>query len=136
MVKMEKMVGAGEEHRSMSITIAKLGAAFLVGLSALAAAPSARAQPQLAPGDIKQIAEEALVYGLPLVMNYTVFYEYFVDKGGPQYKAPPNQLYNTARVYTPKDTSVVTPNSDTPYSFVALDLRAEPFVICNPEIEK
>ena len=30
----------------------------------------------------------------------------------------------------------MTPNSDTPYSFVAMDLRAEPFVIRNPEIEK
>src|SRR5262245_59233744 len=69
-------------------------------------------------------------------MNYTVFYEYFVDKSGREYKAPPNQLYNTARVYTPADTAIVTPNSDTPYSFVAMDLRAEPFVICNPEIEQ
>ena len=65
-----------------------------------------------------------------------MFYEYFIDEAGKQYKAPPNQLYNTARVYTPKDTAIVTPNSDTPYSFVDMDLRAEPFVFCNPEIEK
>src|SRR5271163_2954512 len=84
----------------------------------------------------QQIAEEAFIYGLPLVMNYAVFYQYFVDKTSPQYKAPLNTLYNTAEVYTPKDTAVVTPNSDTPYSFIAMDLRAEPFVICNPEIEK
>jgi hypothetical protein len=62
---------------------------------------------------------------LPLVMNYGVFYEYFVDKSGPQFKAEPNHLYNTARVYTPQDTAILTPNSDTPYSFVAMDLRAE-----------
>jgi hypothetical protein len=71
-----------------------------------------------------------------MVMNYAVFYEYYVDTAGPEYKAPVNQLYNTARVYTPADTAIVTPNSDTPYSFVAMDLRAEPFVVCNPEIEK
>ena len=29
-----------------------------------------------------------------------------------------------ARVYTPADTAIVTPNNDTPYSFVAIDLRA------------
>lgn len=87
-------------------------------------------------GEPMQIAEEAFIYGLPLVMNYEVFYQYFVDTSGPQYKAPINELYNTARVYTPKDTTVITPNSDTPYSFVAMDLRAEPFVICNPDIEK
>jgi hypothetical protein len=109
--------------------------AMAVALIALSAAPSI-AQSPLAPGEAKQIAEEAFVYGFPMVMNYAVFYQYFVDKSSPEYKAPIGQLYNTARVYTPKDTAVVTPNSDTPYSFVAMDLRAEPFVICNPEIEK
>ncbi len=100
----------------------------------LATTPSPGAT--LGKEETAQIAEEALVYGFPLVMNYTVFYEYFVDKASPEYKAPPNQIYNTARVYTPKDTAIVTPNSDTPYSFVAMDLRAEPYVVCNPEIEK
>ncbi len=82
------------------------------------------------------IAGEAFVYGLPLVMNYAVFYQYWIDKSSPEYKGPINTLYNTARVYTPADTAVVTPNSDTPYSFVAMDLRTEPYVLCNPEIEK
>ena len=109
-------------------------AAFSAGLL-LAGASTASAQ-SLAPKEAQAIAEEAFIYGLPMVMNYAVFYEYFIDKTGREYKAPPNQLYNTARVYTPKDTAVVTPNSDTPYSFVAMDLRSEPFVLCNPEIEK
>jgi hypothetical protein len=39
-------------------------------------------------------------------------------------------------VYTPKDAAIVTPNSDTPYSFAGLDLRAEPFVFCHPAIAK
>jgi hypothetical protein len=86
-------------------------------------------------GDIARIAEEAFMYGFPIVMNYTVFYQYFIDKTSPQYKAPINQLYHTGHVYTPKYTAVVTPDSDTPYSMLAMDLRAEPFVICNPEIE-
>src|ERR1700737_4716535 len=88
---------------------------------------------QVHKGEAK-IAEQAFIYGFPMVMNYAVFYDYFIDKSSPGYKAPLNQLYNTARVYTPKDTTIVTPNSDTPYSFVAMDLRAEPYVICNPEI--
>src|SRR5262249_11831282 len=98
--------------------------------------PTTSGSATLGKGETEQIAEEALIYASPMVMNYTVFYEYFVDRASPEYKAPPNQLYNTARVYTPKDTAIVTPNSDTPYSFVAMDLRADPFVICNPEIEK
>ena len=85
---------------------------------------------------MRKIAEEAIIYGFPMVMNYGVYYESFVDKASSQYKAPFNELYNTARVYTPADTAVVTPNSDTPYSFIGMDLRAEPIVICNPDIDK
>ena len=79
--------------------------------------------------EAKAIAEEGFIYGLPIVMNYAVMYEYSVDKNSGQYKAPFNQINNEARVFTYKDTAVVTPNSDTPYSMLWLDLRAEPIVI-------
>src|SRR5258708_3956585 len=39
-------------------------------------------------------------------------------------------------VYTYKDTAVVTPNSDTPYSFVWMDLRAEPIVLSVPAVDQ
>jgi len=84
----------------------------------------------------KDIAEEAFIYGFPMVMNYAVLNEYFVNKDSAEYKTGFNQIYNTARVYTPKDTAVVTPNSDTPYSFVCADVRAEPIVLSVPEVEK
>lgn len=90
----------------------------------------------LSPAEVKAIAEEGFVYGLPLVMNYAVMYEYAVDTSSSQYKAPFNKLTNEARVFTYEDTSVVTPNSDTPYSFVCMDLRAEPQVISVPAVEK
>ena len=82
------------------------------------------------------IAEEGFIYGLPIVMNYAVMYEYAVDKDSGQYKAPFNQIKNEARVFTYEDTAVVTPNSDTPYSFLWLDLRAEPMVISVPAVDK
>ena len=90
------------------------------------------------PGIIeaKSIAEEGFIYGLPIVMNYAVMYEYSVDKNSGQYKAPFNQIKNEARVYTYKDTAVITPNSDTPYSLLWLDLRAEPIVLSVPAVEK
>jgi len=84
----------------------------------------------------KAIAEEGFIYGLPLVMNYAVMHEYAVDKGGPQFKAPFNQIKNEARVFTYKDTAIITPNSDTPYSFLWVDLRAEPIVLTVPAVEK
>jgi hypothetical protein len=86
--------------------------------------------------ETKAIAEEAYIYGLPIVMNYAVMYEYAVDKNNPEFKAPFNQIKNEARVFTYKDTAIVTPNSDTPYSFAWLDLRAEPIVLSVPAVEK
>jgi hypothetical protein len=86
--------------------------------------------------EAKAIAEEGFIYGLPIVMNYAVMYEYSVDKNSGQYKAPFNQIKNEARVYTYKDTAVITPNSDTPYSLLWLDLRAEPIVLSVPAVEK
>jgi hypothetical protein len=86
--------------------------------------------------DAKAIAEEGFIYGLPIVMNYAVMYEYAVDRNSGQFKAPFNQIKNEARVYTYKDTAVITPNSDTPYSLLWLDLRAEPIVLSVPAVDK
>jgi hypothetical protein len=91
-------------------------------------------QPSVA--DTKAIAEEGYIYGLPIVMNYAVMHAYSVDHTSPEFKAPFNKIKNEARVFTDKDTAIVTPNSDTPYSFLWLDLRAEPMVISVPAVEK
>jgi hypothetical protein len=86
--------------------------------------------------EAKAIAEEGFLYGLPLVMNYAVQYEYAVDRASSQYKAPFNQIKNETHVATYKDTAIITPNSDTPYSILWLDLRAEPIVLSVPAVEK
>ena len=38
--------------------------------------------------ETKDIAEEGFIYGLPIVMNYAVMYEFCVDKNSGQYKGP------------------------------------------------
>src|SRR6195256_4887606 len=86
--------------------------------------------------EAKAIAEEGFIYGLPIVMNYAVMYEYSVERNSGQFKAPFNQISNEARVFTYKDTAVITPNSDTPYSILWTDLRAEPIVLSVPAVEK
>ena len=86
--------------------------------------------------ETKAIAEEGFIYGLPIVMNYAVMYAYAVDRDSGQFKAPFNQIKNEARVFTFEDTAIVTPNSDTPYSFLWMDLRAEPMVLSVPAVDK
>jgi len=86
--------------------------------------------------EIKASAEEGFIYGLPIVMNYAVMYDYVIDRNSGRWKAPSNQISNEHRVFTYKDTTVVTPNSDTPYSMAWLDLRAEPIVISVPAVDK
>jgi hypothetical protein len=97
---------------------------------------AAHASPTVTPEEARAIAKEAYIYGYPLVDSYRIQNAYFVDKNEKSYKAPWNQIKNIPEVYTPADTAIQTPNSDTPYSFVGLDLRAEPIVISVPEIEK
>jgi hypothetical protein len=109
----------------------------LIALAALAvlAFTAARAA-DITPAEARAIAREAYIYGFPLVDNYRIQYGYFVDTRNPEYKAPWNQIKNTPRVFTPDDKAIQTPNSDTPYSFVGMDLRVEPVVLTVPPIEK
>ncbi|MGO4675293.1 DUF1254 domain-containing protein [Bosea sp. 2YAB26] len=88
------------------------------------------------PAEARAIAKEATIYGFPLVDNYRIQHSYFVDRNSPEFKAPWNTLVNNARVYTPDDKAIQTPNSDTPYSYVGADLRAEPLVFTVPAVEK
>ncbi|WP_378946523.1 DUF1254 domain-containing protein [Mesorhizobium sp. ANAO-SY3R2] len=90
----------------------------------------------LTPEEARAIAKEATIYGFPLVDSYRIQYSYFVDDSGREFKGPWNTLSNTARVYTPDDKAIQSPNSDTPYSFLGADLRAEPLVFTVPAIEK
>ncbi len=90
----------------------------------------------LSEQEARAIAKEAYIYGFPLVDNYRVQHAYFVNRQSPEFKAPWNEIRNIPRVYTPEDKAIQTPNSDTPYSFAGLDLRAEPMVLTIPPIEE
>lgn len=106
---------------------------LLIGLVA-ATGPARSETPN--PTEVREIAKEAYVYGVPMVSIYGTMYVFSVAKGNPEYKGPFNTVLNIARVFTPEDKAFVTPNSDTPYTFMGLDLRAEPVVLTIPPIEK
>jgi hypothetical protein len=87
------------------------------------------------PAQARAIAKDAYTYGFPVVDSYRIQYSYFVDHQNPNYRGPWNQIHSAARVFTPADTAIQTPNSDTPYSTVGADLRAEPLVLTIPPIQ-
>ena len=121
------------KHTFTSAALAgTIAATIFTGSAALTTVRAA----DITPTEARTIAKEAYIYGFPLVDNYRIQYGYFVDRQNPEFKAPWNQIVNIPRVYTPADTAIQTPNSDTPYSFVGMDLRAEPIVLTVPPIEK
>lgn len=122
------MSGPTASSGRVFISAVVLTAVLLVSTASWAQAPSA--------AEARAIARQAYVYGFPMVDNYRIIYDYFVNAKSPEYKAPFNTIKSMARVYTPEDKAVQTPNSDTPYSMLGLDLRAEPMVLTVPAIEK
>ncbi len=109
---------------------------FLILILSAMAIPVSSYAADVTPAEARAIAKEAYVYGYPMVDSYRIEYGYFVDSKDPEYKGPWNQIHNTPRVYTPADKAIQTPNSDTPYSWLGMDLRAEPLVLTMPKIEK
>jgi hypothetical protein len=91
---------------------------------------------EVTPEEARAIAREAYIYANPVVDSYRILYSYFVDQSSPDYKASWNEIKNIPRVYTHEDRAVQTPNSDTPYSWLALDLRTEPIVLTVPPMDE
>ena len=119
----------------MKTTLSKILLSTML-VFALLLSISAHADIDLTSAEIEAIAEEGFIYGLPIVMNYGVMNEYAINRDSGQFKAPFNHIKNEARVFTYKDTAIITPNSDTPYSLLWLDLRAEPIVLSVPAVDK
>jgi hypothetical protein len=89
----------------------------------------------LSAGDARAIAKEAYIYGFPMAANYQTMYKQAIDTTSKDYRGAFNTLTNSKSVATPEDKFVVTPNSDTPYSYLWMDLRTEPMVVTVPEID-
>ena len=121
---------------SLRTTLASLLAVTLLAGYAAETAAQAGSASGFSAAEMARVAEEAYLYGFPMIVGYKVMHDFFIDRNSGQFKAPLNEINNEARVFTPKDTAISTPNSDTPYSMALLDLRAEPMVLCVPEIDK
>ncbi len=112
---------------------------LLTGISISMALIGCKPAEEPAPVSIEEtraIAKEAYLWGFPMVESYKALHAQAVDSTGSDFRAPFNQIGSAANVFTPQDTAIVTPNSDTPYSFMWMDLRAEPLVLTIPKIDK
>jgi hypothetical protein len=117
-------------------TITRRDVARGLALAPALGVSSVYAQAGVTPAEARVIAKEAYIYGEPIVDNYRVQYAYFVDTQNREYKAPWNHIWNSARLFTAADKAIQTANSDTLYSMIGADLRAEPIVLTVPAMEK
>ncbi|MBY5475311.1 DUF1254 domain-containing protein [Rhizobium leguminosarum] len=124
------------EENAMNLTKREFTNGLILTAAVAGFGPRAAQAAEATAAEVRAIAKEAYVYGFPMVDSYRIQHAYFVDTKNPEYKGPWNQIVNTPRVYTPADTAIQTPNSDTPYSWLGLDLRTEPMVLTVPPIEK
>lgn len=77
---------------------------------------------------IQENAKEAYIFTFPLVMNYRTMYAQAIENGS-------FGQWLHLNLSSPKDTDIVTPNNDTPYSYAWVDVRSEPWVLTTPKIE-
>ena len=70
-----------------------------------------------------------------MAANYLTMYKQAIDTTGHDYKAPFNTLTSQSPSLRLTISSSSLPTPDTRYSYVWLDLRAEPVVITIPKIE-
>ena len=108
---------------------------LILPLAVLILLAGCRQETPVTPDEAREIAREAFIYGFPMVVNYKTMYLYTLNEQSPEYKGPFNSTGCSARLFTPEDKAVVTPNADTPYCMFWADIRNEPVVISLPEME-
>jgi len=101
--------------------------AAIVGRPAVAETPS---RPQAA---LSSVAEDAFVYGYPLVLMGLTAGELTSAPATSAYGAPINRFRHVDRTAIPGDRAVVRPNTDTLYSSAWLDLSRGPLVLHVPD---
>jgi len=92
------------------------------------------AQDKLTNDEARAIAKEAYTFTYPLVMYYRTMYLQAIDKDSTSFSGGFGKWLHLG-TSSPKDTDIVTPNNDSPYSYAWVDLRAEPWVMTMPKIE-
>ena len=121
----------GSDFRSLALLALLALAVFAMGCSAQELdSPKS----ELTDDEARAIAKEAYIFNYPLVMYYRTMYLQAIDKDSKSFSGGFGKWLHLG-TSSPKDTDIVTPNNDSPYSYAWVDLRAEPWVLTMPKIE-
>ena len=118
----------------MKISTARLAQIIMLCLCAMLLGANTSAQDKVTPAEAKKIAKEAYIFNYPLVMMYRTMYLQAIDSKSKTFSGGFGKWLHLG-TSTPKDTDIVSPNNDTPYSYSWVDTRAEPWVLTIPKIE-
>jgi hypothetical protein len=100
-----------------------------------AATTAPAAETALTAAEARKIAKEAYIFNYPLVMYYRTMYLQSIDTTSKSYSGGFGKWLHLG-TSSPKDTDIVSPNNDSPYSYAWIDTRAEPWVLTMPKIEE
>jgi hypothetical protein len=114
-------------------TIAALtGAAAVIGLRLGVKPVGANPSPKLSPKQARELAKDAWLFGLPLVM-FEIQFDYLTYATGPEAaRAPVNQFVHYRRFIDASNRSIVGFNVDNLYSLAWIDLSTQPLVLSVP----
>ena len=100
-----------------------------------AAAESAKAAAAAQAKQVQDVAEEAYIYGYPLVtMHYTQRVMTNVDAVGAT-RGPMGQFVRVREYPSSSYRDVTAPNADTLYTTIQLDVGPEPWIIEQPDMK-
>ena len=119
--------------KTMSTKARSIFALLLCGLCLYVG--TATATTPVTAQEAREIAREAYIFNYPLVMMYRTMYIQAIDPTSESYRGGFGKWLHLG-TSTPKDTDIVSPNNDSPYSYAWVDTRAEPWVLTLPKIEK
>jgi len=109
--------------------------AVLMVALAMFASTAAKTQDAITPDEARKIAKDAYIFNYSLVMMYRTMYIQAIDPTSESYRGGFGKWLHLG-TSSPKDTDIVSPNNDSPYSYAWVDTRAEPWVLTLPKIEK